>query len=90
MDDLLDDEEETLVAAQDEPSLRIRRPDRAQFEPADAVLATEEQLLENRQVSSRETTDVLGLHPEPNRHTVVLLEEHHPFVGGIYELRIAA
>ena len=49
MNDLLDVEQQALVAAEDQPGERDPRADRAQVEAAHAVLAAEEQLLENRQ-----------------------------------------
>ena len=50
VDVLLDVEQQALVAAEHEAGERIGRSDRADVEAADAVLAAEEQLLEDRQL----------------------------------------
>ena len=52
MNDLLDVEQQALVAAEHEAGDGILRADRADVEAADAVLAAEEQLLEDRQLAA--------------------------------------
>src|SRR2546427_8705024 len=65
---LLDVEVEQLVAAENQAGDRIGRSNRPDVESAYAVLAPEEQLLENRQIGrALELVDVLVLPPKAER-----------------------
>src|SRR6185369_3527148 len=75
---LLDVEQQTLVAAQDEARDRVRRPDAADVEPADRILAAQEQLRENRQrLRALELVDVLEVAVQTERHARILTPEVH-------------
>src|SRR5262249_49277439 len=89
---LFEVEEQALVAADDQiRRQRIAGADRADVETAYAVLAAEEQLLEDRQLlRAGELVDVLDLPAHAERHPVVLLDVPDAFDHRLVEVRVAA
>src|SRR6185295_14586507 len=73
------------------PGLRILRADGADVEASDAVLAAQEQLLEDRQFfRPAEGMDVLELPAEAERHPAVLSEVPDALEHRLVEVGIAA
>ena len=84
---LFDVEQQALVAAERSGTAgRIGRTDRADIEPADAVFAAEEQLLENRQLVCVPVNWWMysSLRAHAERHaTGLALEDHTPSTIGL-------
>src|SRR2546425_3104315 len=77
-DELLDVEQQALVAAKDQPGVWILGADRSDVEAAHAVLTALEELRENRQLlRPRERVDVLVLRAEAEREAAGLFQVPH-------------
>src|SRR5437667_10134522 len=90
-DELLDVEQQALVAAKDEPGNWILGTDRSDVEAAHGVLTAHEQLRENRQLlRPRERVDVLVLRAEAEREAAGLFQVPHALDRWLVVVGIAA
>src|SRR5207249_4454382 len=86
-----DVEQDALVPAEHDARRRILGPDGANVEPADRVLAAQEQLLENRQLrGSGKRVDVGDLPAHAERETAAVLQIGDAFEQRLVVVRVAA
>src|SRR5207244_1098699 len=87
--EILQVEVEQLIAAENQAGDRIGRSDRPDVESAYAVLAPEEQLLENRQIGrALELVDVLILRPKAERQPARVLQVPHALDERLVEIGV--